>query len=226
MLDRLGAGDVDDRNRGGEDDLGRDHRALSDDDALDDRRARADERAVLDDHRPRLRRLEHAADADAAGEVHVRADLGARADRRPRVDHRPRADPGADVDEPRHQDDALGEKRSVSGDAGRDDAHPPLGVVVLHRDLVQEVEAADLHRLDLAQPEVEEDRLLRPVVDDPLAVALLRDARFASVEKRDRGLDRLRVELAALPDLVDARCEVHQAPSSPIAPRTSRSSVS
>ena len=28
--------------------------------------ARADESAVLDDHRPRLRRLEHAADADAA----------------------------------------------------------------------------------------------------------------------------------------------------------------
>ena len=37
--------------------------------ALDDDAARADEAAVLDDHRPRAGRLEHAADADAAGQV-------------------------------------------------------------------------------------------------------------------------------------------------------------
>ena len=35
-----------------------------------------------------LQRLEHAADADAARQVHVPADLRARADRGPGVDHR------------------------------------------------------------------------------------------------------------------------------------------
>ena len=76
-----------------------------DDHALDDFRARADEAIVLDDGRARLQRLEHAADADAAGEVHVAADLRAGADRRPGVDHRPFADVGADVHEGRHQHD-------------------------------------------------------------------------------------------------------------------------
>ena len=46
-------------------------------DALDDDAAAADEAAVLDDVRARSGRLEHAADAHAAGEVHVRADLRA-----------------------------------------------------------------------------------------------------------------------------------------------------
>ena len=84
--------------------------SLADDDALDDDRTRADECSVLDDHRPRLRRLEDAADADAAREMHVRADLRARSHRRPRVDHRPRTDPGADVHEPRHEDDTRERK--------------------------------------------------------------------------------------------------------------------
>ena len=79
--------------------------------------------------RPRLRRLEHAADADAAREVDVGADLRARADGRPRVDHRARPDPGADVHESRHEDDALGEKRAVASDSRRHDAHAAVGVV-------------------------------------------------------------------------------------------------
>ena len=92
-------------------------------DALDDDRPRADERAVLDDHRPRLSRLEHAADADAAREMDVGADLSARADGRPRVDHRARPDPRADVHVAGHQHDALGEKGAVARHAGRHHAH-------------------------------------------------------------------------------------------------------
>src|SRR5690606_7322665 len=64
-----------------------DHRALLDDHAFDDLRARADEAVVLDDGRRGLHRLQHAADADAAGQVHVLADLGAGTDGRPGVDH-------------------------------------------------------------------------------------------------------------------------------------------
>ena len=56
-----------------------------------------------------LQRLEHAADAGAAGEVAVLADLRARTDRRPGVDHRAGADVRADVDEARHQHHVLAE---------------------------------------------------------------------------------------------------------------------
>ena len=69
VLDDLGPADVEDRRRRREHDAGADDRLLADVHALDDDRARADERAVLDDDRARARRLEHAADADAAGEV-------------------------------------------------------------------------------------------------------------------------------------------------------------
>ena len=82
---------------GGEHDVRAEHGPRADAHALDHDAARADERAVLDDHGRGLQRLEHAADPDAAGQVHVGADLRARADRRPRVDHRVLADPGADV---------------------------------------------------------------------------------------------------------------------------------
>ena len=44
-----------------------------------------------------LQRLEHAADADAAGQMHVLADLRAGADRGPGVDHRAFVDIRADV---------------------------------------------------------------------------------------------------------------------------------
>ena len=44
--------------------------------ALGDDTAGAEEGAVLDDHRRRVQRLEHAADPDPAREVDVGADLG------------------------------------------------------------------------------------------------------------------------------------------------------
>ena len=160
------------------------HRAGADAHALGDDAARAEEGAVLDDHRRRVRRLEHAADADAAREVHVGADLRARADRRPGVDHRPRPDPGADVHVAGHQHDALGEERAVAGDARRDDPDA-VRRHLLQRDLVLEGERADRHRLDLAQAEVLEDRLLRLDVDDPVVAVRRGDAALAAVERRD-----------------------------------------
>ena len=53
------------------------HRALADDHPLDHLGAGADEAIVLDDGRVGLQQLEHAADADAPGEMHISADLGA-----------------------------------------------------------------------------------------------------------------------------------------------------
>ena len=115
----------------------------------------------------RLRRLEHAADPDAAGEVDVGADLRARADRRPRVDHRPRPDPGADVHVARHQHDALGEERAVARDPRRHDAHARARRSPSSAGSCRGTERARLDRLHLPQPEVHEDRLLRLDVDDP-----------------------------------------------------------
>src|SRR3546814_2605706 len=76
-----------------------DHAVVADDETFDDLRARTDEAVVLDDRRRRLQRLQHAADARAAGDVAVLADLRAGADGGPGVDHRARADVRADVDE-------------------------------------------------------------------------------------------------------------------------------
>src|SRR6266403_844560 len=114
----LAGGTVDDAGRGADEDAHRQHRAGLDDDALDHLAARADEAIVLDDHRVRLQRLEHAADADAAREVAVLADLRAGADRRPGVDHGAAVDIGADIDEARHQHDARGDIGGAADDAG------------------------------------------------------------------------------------------------------------
>jgi hypothetical protein len=83
------------------------HRVLLDDHAFDDLGARADEAVVLDDGRVGLQRLEHAADADAAGQVHVLADLRAAAHGGPGVDHRAFVDVGADVHVAGHQHHVL-----------------------------------------------------------------------------------------------------------------------
>jgi transposase len=82
-----------------DEDAHRDHRTFADDDALDDFRAGADKAVVLDDGRVGLQRFQHAADADATGEMHVLADLRAGADGGPGVDHRAFVDVGADIHE-------------------------------------------------------------------------------------------------------------------------------
>ena len=147
-------------------------------------------------------------------------------DGRPGVDHRARSDPGSHVDEARHEDDSFGEERPVPRDARRNDADPTLGIVGLDGDLVEEVQAPNFHRLDLAQAEVEEDRLLDPLVDDPGIVSLLRHANVASVQAREGVLDGLGVEGAAGPQVIDPLGELHQRPSSPISCITKRSRVS
>jgi hypothetical protein len=112
----------------------------------------------------------------------------------------------------------------VPRDAGRDDADAEGRIDPLQRDLVQVPEVAGLHRLHLPEPEVEEDRLLRPLVDDPAVLARLRDAELAAVEQLDRLLDGRGVELAALPQLVDALAQAHGSTSSRIAAALAHSS--
>jgi hypothetical protein len=96
--------------------------SFADDDAFDHFRTGADEAVVFDDGRVGLQRLEHAADADAAGEVNVLADLGAGTDGGPGVDHGAFIDIGADVDVGRHQHDVLGDEAALAHDGGRHDA--------------------------------------------------------------------------------------------------------
>ena len=118
---------VDDRRRGVEEDAHRDHRALAHDHALGHLRAGADEAVVLDDGRVGLQRLQHPADADAAGKVHALADLGAGADRGPGVDHGPLVDIGADVHERGHQHHvpARRRRRGARSRPARRESRPP-----------------------------------------------------------------------------------------------------
>ena len=66
---------VDDLGRGSEIHAHPQHRALAHDDASGDFRARADEAVVLDDDGFGLQRLQHAADADAAGNMQLRSPI-------------------------------------------------------------------------------------------------------------------------------------------------------
>ena len=106
--------------------LRRQHGALADPRPAGHHAAAADEGVVLDDDGHGIGRLEHAADAHAARQVHPLADLGARGDRGPGVDHGVRPDPGADVHVGGHEHHAAAEERAPAGRgarAGR--ARPP-----------------------------------------------------------------------------------------------------
>src|SRR5262249_28118307 len=92
-------------------------RALAYDHAFGNLGARADEAVVLQDNGARLQRLEHAADAGAAGDVAVLADLRARADGRPGIDHGAGIDRSAGIDEARHPP-------HPGRDTGRTSPHP------------------------------------------------------------------------------------------------------
>ena len=129
-----------------------------------------------------LRRLEHAADADAARQVHVLADLRARTDRRPRVDHRAAVDVGADVHVARHHHDAPGQEGAEAGRRAGHDPHPGRFVAVLQRQLVDVLERPRLDRLHLLHAEPHEDRVLGRLVDDDRAVDHLGDADLTAVE--------------------------------------------
>ena len=107
----------------------------------------------------------------------------------------------ADVDVPRHQHDALREERAAASDTGRDDAHAGRWIDPLDRDLVEVAESADVHRLDLAQAEVERIAFfahsftIQPSGPGSATRSLPRSRRV------DRRLDRLALEVAALPPL-------------------------
>ena len=177
-----------------------------------------------------LQRLEDAADADAAGEVHVGADLRARADGGPGVDHRARAHPGADVDVGGHEHDAGGDVGALADGGRRHDAHAELGPAGLQRHLVVVLVGADLDRLHAAGAEREQDRLLGPLVDVPAGVARRRDAHAAVVEQRQRLLDGggglvAQVARRALVELLDLGGEGGQVGGGTHAPDARRSAA-
>jgi hypothetical protein len=125
-------GAVDDLGRCAEEHAHRQHRAFAHDHAFGHFRTRADEAVVLDDDGSGLERLEHAADAGAARNVHALADLRAAADRRPGIDHRAFADIGAEVDEAGHQHHALGDEGAAPHDRAGHHAEAGLAEAV-HR---------------------------------------------------------------------------------------------
>ena len=165
------------------------HRAPTHPGALGDHAATADHDVVLDDDRSGLGRLENTADADPAREVHLLTDLGARADGGPRVDHGARPHPGADVDVAGHADHPGAQVRAPARRCPGDHPHTARLVVALQRQLVGELEGADLHRLHRPQSEQQEDGVLEPLVDDHLVGGRidLGDAGFPRVEQVDGG---------------------------------------
>ena len=62
-------------------------------------------------------------------------------------------------------------------------------VRVFERDLVEEARVTGIHRLVVVQAERQENRFLQPLIDAPLAVDFVRDARFTAVEQRDGFFD-------------------------------------
>src|SRR6202030_1086058 len=139
-----------------------------------------------------LQRLEHAADAGPAGDVHALADLGAGPDGGPGVDHGPLVDIGPDVDERGHQDDAPADERAAPNDRAGRSAKARLlelaGVpaVELGGDLVpprpdRPAQRAGAHHLIGVEADREQDRLLGPLARLPAAVDLLSDAQTPAV---------------------------------------------
>ena len=156
------------------------HRLAPDAHALDDHAARADERAVLHDHRRRLHGLQHPADPDPAGQVHVRADLRAGADRRPRVHHGARARPTrrcsrSSASAPRP---ATGTRRSGPS-AGGTTRTPASSNPCFSGSRSWYSNGPDLDRLQPAHAEEQQDRLLHPRVHAPAAAVGLRHADLA-----------------------------------------------
>jgi hypothetical protein len=159
--------------------------------------AGADECSIFHDDGLRLRRLEHAADADPARQVHVLADLRARTDRRPRIDHRVFVDVGADVHVPGHQDRAPPEKRAVARDARRHAACSEFLVIGLRRKLIEVAEAVWIaHDAVVVTPERQQDRDLDPGVGLPSAVRRLADPQPPRVERRQDLIDGRAVRTA------------------------------
>ena len=171
----LAGGAVDDLGGGTEIDAHGEHRAGADDHTLGHFAAGADEAIVLDDHGVRLQRLQHAADAGAARDMHALADLRAGADGGPGVDHRAFADMGAKVHEAGHQHHALGDKGAAPhhGAGHHANAGSAEGGIIpageLQRHLVEGrgAGAAIVHHAIVVEAKGQQHRLLQPLVDLP-----------------------------------------------------------
>ena len=124
-----------------------------------------------------LQRFEHAADADAARQMHVLADLRAGADRRPGVDHGAAVDVRADVHVARHEHDVGRDVRAAARDGRRHHARAAavqqLAVVglrargILQRHLVEEARVAGVDDCVVVRAEVQQHGFLEPLVDRP-----------------------------------------------------------
>ena len=101
----------------------------------------------------------------------------------------PGADPRADVDVAGHEHDAGLDEGAVADGRRAARRARRLGPAGLQRDLVVELEGADLDGLHAARAEGEQDRLLDPLVDVPAGVGRRRDAHAAVVEQGQRLLD-------------------------------------
>src|SRR5690606_18122693 len=174
-----------------------DHAVVAHHHALHDLRARADEAVVLDDGRTGLQRLQHAADAGAAGDVAVFPDLGAGTDRGPGVDHGALVHPGADVDEAGHQHHVPAEVGAATDEGARHHAHAQLAELGLAEvaetggHLVPERGRRAIHHRHVVDTEVQQHGLLQPLVDLPAALAVrLRNAELAVLQALDHALDQ------------------------------------
>jgi len=144
-----------------------------------------------------LQRFEHAADAHATGKVHVLADLSARTHGRPGVDHGAFVHIGADVHIRRHQHGVLGDESAFARDGVRHHAETPsaeigLGIIgKLAWHLVEILGAATIHHDVVVDAERQQHSLLDPLMRDPVARFLGRDAQAAAVERVDDFIDRV-----------------------------------
>jgi hypothetical protein len=136
--------------------------------------------------------LQHAADADAAGQVHARADLRTGTHRGPGIDHAAGADIGADVHVARHQHGVLRDVRTAAYQCSGHHACTEIlqfGVVAMseaQRHLVERLRRAAIDHAIVIEAEVQQHRLLDPLVHRPAAMAIrFGDAAFAGFEQVD-----------------------------------------
>ena len=197
--------------RSGNHHAGAQHRFAADVRPFDHDGPGADETVVLDDDGGRLHGFQHTAHAHAAAQVDALADLGAGADRRPRIDHCAGTDPGSDIDVGGHQDRPRRNVSSVAGHGVRHDPYAQLFVAVLEVHFVVPFELSGPHGAHLLHRKVEQNRLLDPLVDLPLAPRRIDGfgrSQASLVQFFDNGADRLphtglRKQCPVVPGLFD-----------------------
>ena len=150
---------------------------------------------IFNDHRPRLQRLKHAANANPAGQMHILADLRARADRRPGIDHRALINISAQINKGWHQHHT---RRNVGRAADHTAWHRPEPRI-LKLSIAPAIELAGnlvppnrlartmLNHRHVKQAERQQHRLFQPLIDHPAIRRLLRHAKTAIIHARKRG---------------------------------------